>query len=91
MIRPARPQNGDDGAGIEAALLRAARRARETARQNGTPLVIWQDGNVCDVNPDDVPLDEELEAIREYDAAKAEVEEAIPFDEAIKEIERHPR
>ena len=31
---------------------------------------------------------EELEAIREYDAAKALDDEAIPFEQAIDEIER---
>lgn len=32
---------------------------------------------------------EELEAIRAYDAAKAAPDEALPFEEAIKEIEQH--
>jgi hypothetical protein len=31
---------------------------------------------------------EELESIRAYDAAKASGEKAIPFDQAIREIER---
>lgn len=31
---------------------------------------------------------EELESIRAYDAAKASKDEAIPFEQAIKEIER---
>lgn len=31
---------------------------------------------------------EELESIRAYDAAKASGDEAIPFDEATREIER---
>jgi hypothetical protein len=31
---------------------------------------------------------EEVEAIRAYDAAKASGDEAIPFDEATREIER---
>ena len=31
---------------------------------------------------------EELESIRAYDAAKASKEEAIPFEQAVKEIER---
>lgn len=30
----------------------------------------------------------ELEAIRAYDSAKASVDEAIPFEKAIEEIER---
>ncbi len=35
-----------DFAGTEQALRRAARRARETARSTGTPLVIWRDGKL---------------------------------------------
>jgi hypothetical protein len=31
---------------------------------------------------------EELESIRAYDAAKSSGEEAIPFEQAIKEIEK---
>jgi len=31
---------------------------------------------------------EELEAIRAYDAAKAAGDEAIPFEQAVREIER---
>ena len=31
---------------------------------------------------------EELEAIRAYDAAKAADDEAVPFEQAIREIER---
>lgn len=34
---------------------------------------------------------EELEAIRAFDAAKASGDEAIPFDQAIEEIERARR
>ncbi len=32
---------------------------------------------------------EELEAIRAYDNAKADADEAIPFDQALVEIEKH--
>lgn len=32
---------------------------------------------------------EELEAIRAYDAAKNSDDEAVPFDEAVREIERN--
>ncbi len=32
---------------------------------------------------------EELEAIRAYDAAKAAGDEAIPFEQAVREIERN--
>ena len=34
---------------------------------------------------------EELESIRAYDAAKASGDEAIPFEQAVDEIERHCR
>ena len=34
---------------------------------------------------------EELEAIRAYDAAKASGDEAIPFDQAVAEIEQNRR
>ena len=34
---------------------------------------------------------EELESIRAYDAAKAAENEAIPFEQAVDEIERHRR
>ncbi len=37
-----------DLAGVEAALLRAALRAREIAFQTGTPLVIFKDGRVVE-------------------------------------------
>jgi hypothetical protein len=43
------------------ALLRAARRAREIARQTKTALVIERDGVVMEVDPDDPWLDEEEE------------------------------
>ena len=40
----------------DAALWRAAQRARDIARQTGTLLVIYRNGRVERVNPDDVPL-----------------------------------
>lgn len=42
--------------GAEAALWHATQRARDIARQTGTPLVIYRNGRVEKVNPDDVPL-----------------------------------
>ena len=56
MIQESLRHTTDDGAGIEAALLRAAARARENARRHGTKLVIWRDGKVCEVDSDEVPL-----------------------------------
>ena len=38
---------GSHVAGHDAALRRAALKARETARRTGTPLVIYRDGKVC--------------------------------------------
>lgn len=35
------------------ALLRAARRAREVARRTGTGVVVFRDGRVVEVSPDD--------------------------------------
>ncbi|MGE4243545.1 zeta toxin family protein [Ramlibacter sp.] len=38
------------------AMVRAAQRAREIARQSGTKLVLWRDGRVAHVDPDDPSL-----------------------------------
>jgi poly-beta-hydroxyalkanoate depolymerase len=46
-----------DMAGSYAAVLRAARRAREIARMHGVPIVIWRDGKVVEVYPDDPTFD----------------------------------
>lgn len=43
--------------GAEAALLRAAGRARETARRHGTKLVLWRDGMLCEVDPDEADVE----------------------------------
>ena len=56
MISNANSDRDQDFIGSDAALLRAAARARETARRHGTKLVIWRDGKVCEVDPDEVPL-----------------------------------
>jgi hypothetical protein len=50
--------NADMQAALKA-LLRAARRAREIARQTKTPLVIERDGLLVEIDPDDSYLDEE--------------------------------
>jgi hypothetical protein len=44
------------------ALLRAANRAREIARQTGTRLVIVRDGVLMEIDPDDPRLDDEAES-----------------------------
>ena len=38
-----------------AAMIRAAVQARLTAMRTGTKLVLWQDGKVVHVSPDEVP------------------------------------
>lgn len=41
--------------GSRTAMIRAARRAAEIARQHQQPLVLWRDGRVVRVNPDELP------------------------------------
>lgn len=43
---------------VPQALLRAADRAREIARQTGTPLVIVRGGVLMEIDPDSVDLDD---------------------------------
>ena len=45
----------DDLEGSRKALIRAARRAAEIARQHNQPLVLWQDGKIVEIMPDDLP------------------------------------
>ena len=45
----------EDGAAIDAALARAAEAARREARLLGRPLIVWQDGQVVEVPPDQIP------------------------------------
>ncbi len=47
----------EDGAAIDAALARAAEAARREARLLGRPLIVWQDGHVVEVPPDQIPVD----------------------------------
>lgn len=44
-----------DMQGSRAAMIRAARRAAEQAKQHGQPLVLWRDGRVVRVMPDELP------------------------------------
>lgn len=44
-----------DMEGSRTAMIRAARRAAETARQHNQPLVLWRDGAIVEVMPDDLP------------------------------------
>jgi nicotinamidase-related amidase len=48
-----KPDNGM--AGTRKAMIRAARRAAEIARQHNQPILLWQDGRVVEVMPDDLP------------------------------------
>lgn len=41
--------------GSRAAMIRAARRAAEIARRHNQPLVLWRDGRIVYVMPDDLP------------------------------------
>lgn len=41
--------------GSRTAMIRAARRAAEVARQHRQPLVLWRDGQIVRVMPDDLP------------------------------------
>ncbi|MEX2670818.1 MAG: tetratricopeptide repeat protein [Phycisphaeraceae bacterium] len=41
--------------GSRAAMIRAARRAAEVARQHQQPLILWRDGRIVEVMPDDLP------------------------------------
>jgi hypothetical protein len=52
-------EDNADMAGVGPALLRAAARAREIARETGTPLVIVRDGVLMEVDPDDPSLNED--------------------------------
>lgn len=48
-------EENQDMAGSQAAMVRAARRARDLAKQNGQPLAFWRDGKVVRVSPDELP------------------------------------
>lgn len=41
--------------GSRTAIIRAARRAAEVARQHHQPLVLWRDGRIIEVMPEDLP------------------------------------
>ena len=56
-----KPSKGLDLRGVEAALLRAAQRARERARMTGTRLVFSEDGVLKFVPPDRLePVSQEV-------------------------------
>ncbi|MCC6581531.1 MAG: hypothetical protein IT440_13935 [Phycisphaeraceae bacterium] len=44
-----------DMEGSRTAMIRAARRAAMVAKQHGQPLLLWRDGQVVRVMPDDLP------------------------------------
>ncbi len=54
MTTSEKPIQDPDLARVEAALVRAAQRARKTAKDTGTPLVIYRDGRTILL-----PVDEE--------------------------------
>ncbi len=49
MSRQSAPQEDADIAGVEAALRRAARRARELGERTGTPVYVLRDGKIVDL------------------------------------------
>ncbi len=48
-----------DGTAIDRAIERAQRRVKRRHRLLGIPLVIWQDGRVVEIRPQDIPRYEE--------------------------------
>lgn len=44
-----------DMEGSRTAMIRAARRAADVARQHNQPLVLWRNGQIVEVMPDDLP------------------------------------
>jgi len=63
MIRQDAPHN--DLEGSRKALIRAAKRAAEIARRHNQPLVLWEDGKIVKIMPDDLPPLPELAPIKE--------------------------
>ncbi|MCL2700262.1 MAG: hypothetical protein FWE88_01060 [Phycisphaerae bacterium] len=54
--------------GSRRAIIRAARRAAEIARQHGQPLILWRDGQIVRVMPDDLPpLPDEAPDLRDLE------------------------
>lgn len=49
MSRQSTSQEDADIAGVEAALRRAARRARELGERTGTPVYVLRDGKIVDL------------------------------------------
>ena len=49
------PKEDRGMAGTRKAMIRAARRAAEIARQHNQPVLLWQDGKVVEIMPDDLP------------------------------------
>lgn len=53
--KPISEANDPDLRNVDAALKRAAARAREIARQNGTKIVVNRGGKTVLIDPDDLP------------------------------------
>jgi len=47
--------NNRDMADSRRAIIRAAKRAADDARRFNLPLILWRDGQVVEVMPDDLP------------------------------------
>lgn len=46
------PTRDDLTAKAEAAFRQAARKVIQTAKQTGTPVIVWQSGKVLEISPD---------------------------------------
>ncbi len=49
------PDKDPDMVGSRKAMIRAARAAAEIARKHNQPLVLWRDGKMVEIMPDDLP------------------------------------
>jgi len=49
------PRLRDDPTGSRNTIVRARARAAELARQHRQPLVLWRDGRIVGIMPDDLP------------------------------------
>lgn len=50
-----------DGTAIDAAMRKVARDTARRHRQLGQPLIIWRDGRVCEIPPEEIVIDEDPE------------------------------
>ena len=53
MTQPFDPDLAMEGS--RTAIIRAARRAAQIAKQHNQPLLLWRDGKIARIMPDDLP------------------------------------